>query len=58
MGCHRVSHGSRDSGAHASDDATDIIASCRDDMKALWLDEAVRNVLAKRKVRIEDGAGL
>ncbi|EDR01363.1 G-protein alpha subunit [Laccaria bicolor S238N-H82] len=50
-------HGTRDSGSFTSDDATDIIASCRDDMKALWLDEAVQKVLAKRKVRIEDGAG-
>lgn len=51
-------HGTRDSGSYTSDDATDIIASCREDMKALWLDEAVRKVLVKRKVRLEDGAGL
>lgn len=52
------SHGSRDSASNPSDEITDIIASCKDDMKALWADEVVRSVLLKRKVRIEDGAGL
>ena len=51
-------HGTRDSGSYTTDDATDIITSCRDDMKALGLHEAVRKVLVKRKVKIEDGAGL
>lgn len=40
------------------DEATEIIASCLQDMKTLWTDEIVRAVLRKRKVRIEDAAGL
>jgi guanine nucleotide-binding protein alpha-1 subunit len=40
------------------DEATEVIASCRDDIKALWMDEAVRGVLAKRRLRVEDSAGL
>jgi guanine nucleotide-binding protein alpha-1 subunit len=40
------------------DEATEVIASCREDIKALWMDEAVRGVLKKRKVMIEDSAGL
>ncbi|PPQ94855.1 hypothetical protein CVT25_007227 [Psilocybe cyanescens] len=39
------------------DDATEIIASCLEDMKALWTDEVVKVVLRKRKIRIEDTAG-
>jgi hypothetical protein len=41
-----------------SDEATDVIASCREDMKALWSDEAVRTVLKKRNRRLEHSAGL
>lgn len=41
-----------------SDDATEVIASCKEDMKALWTDEVVRSVLAKRNMRVEDSAGL
>uniref|UniRef100_A0A8H8CD70 G-alpha-domain-containing protein n=1 Tax=Psilocybe cubensis TaxID=181762 RepID=A0A8H8CD70_PSICU len=39
------------------DDATEILASCLDDMKALWTDDVVRAVLRKRRIRIEDTAG-
>ncbi|KAH9477257.1 Guanine nucleotide-binding protein alpha-4 subunit [Psilocybe cubensis] len=39
------------------DDATEILASCLDDMKALWTDDVVRAVLKKRRIRIEDTAG-
>ncbi|CAA7269764.1 unnamed protein product [Cyclocybe aegerita] len=51
---HGSDDGSREGGA---DDVTDVIASCREDMKALWSDEAVRTVLKKRKTRMEDSAG-
>jgi hypothetical protein len=34
------------------------LASCQEDMKALWSDEAVKMVLKKRKLRLEDTAGL
>ncbi|CAA7268550.1 unnamed protein product [Cyclocybe aegerita] len=51
-------HGSDNgSGEGGSDDATDVIASCREDMQALWSDEAVRVVLKKRRLRLEDSAG-
>lgn len=40
------------------DEATDIIASCREDMKTLWSDADVQTVLQKRKVRLQDSAGL
>lgn len=39
-------------------EATDVISACCDDMKALWADETVRIVLHKRKVNLEDEAGL
>lgn len=42
----------------SADGATDILASCQEDMKALWSDEAVKMVLRKRKLRLEDTAGL
>ncbi|KAF8880735.1 guanine nucleotide binding protein, alpha subunit [Infundibulicybe gibba] len=38
------------------DDATDLIASCREDMMALWADKAVRAVLNVRGMRLEDSA--
>lgn len=40
------------------DDATEVIASCKDDMKALWTDQAVKDILEKRRMRIQDSAGL
>ncbi|TFK38865.1 guanine nucleotide binding protein, alpha subunit [Crucibulum laeve] len=39
------------------DEATEVIASCREDMKALWMDPIVRDVLKKRRMRLEDSAG-
>ncbi|EAU80314.1 hypothetical protein CC1G_13233 [Coprinopsis cinerea okayama7 len=48
---------SEGSGDDAVDEATDVIAKCKDDIKALWMDEAVRLVLKKRKIRLEDSAG-
>ncbi|KAJ7573988.1 guanine nucleotide binding protein, alpha subunit [Mycena floridula] len=38
------------------DETAEVIASCRDDMKALWDDPTVREMLGKRKSRIEDSA--
>ncbi|KDQ49993.1 hypothetical protein JAAARDRAFT_63399 [Jaapia argillacea MUCL 33604] len=40
-----------------SDEATDVIAECREDMKALWQDEIVRHLLGSRKMRMENSAG-
>lgn len=39
------------------DEATEVIASCADDIKALWADEVVKSVLKRRKIRLEDTAG-
>ncbi|KAG5650297.1 hypothetical protein H0H81_012716 [Sphagnurus paluster] len=39
------------------DEATEVIVSCREDMKALWEDSVVRAVLRRRGVRMEDEAG-
>ncbi|TFY58140.1 hypothetical protein EVJ58_g6593, partial [Rhodofomes roseus] len=38
------------------DDATEVIAGCREDMKALWEDEVVREMLARQRMRMEDSA--
>jgi guanine nucleotide-binding protein subunit alpha len=40
------------------DEATETIASCRDDIKALWEDPLVQRVLMKHKVKISDSAEL
>lgn len=60
-----VKHGSGGEGPQSAqkhreilDEATEVVASCRGDMKALWMDEQVRSVLMKRKMRMEDSAGL
>jgi len=39
------------------DEVTEVIASCKDDMVALWSDPAVRTVLKNWNVRLEDSAG-
>lgn len=38
--------------------AAEVIASCADDMHALWMDSGVRAVLAQRGIRLEEGPGL
>ncbi|KAI9061527.1 G-alpha-domain-containing protein [Trametes sanguinea] len=35
------------------EDATEIIASCAEDMQALWNDPVVRDVLRRRKIRLD-----
>lgn len=39
------------------DPVTDMIAGCKDDMKALWDDKLVRLALRRRKLRLPDSAG-
>lgn len=39
------------------DEVTEVIASCKDDMVALWSDKAVKTVLKHWNVRLEDSAG-
>ena len=38
--------------------ATEIIASCAEDMQALWTDEVVRELLKRRKIKMELTPGL
>ena len=40
------------------DEVTDILAGCRQDMKNLWEDPVVKQVLAYRRSKIEDSSGL
>ena len=49
---------SREKAANATDDATEVIAECKQDMRALWVDPAVKAVLKRRRIRLEDSAGL
>ncbi|KAJ6539923.1 guanine nucleotide binding protein, alpha subunit [Mycena sp. CBHHK59/15] len=39
------------------DEVQGIIAGCRDDMRNVWEDRIVRDMLTRRKVRVEDSAG-
>lgn len=39
-------------------DITDILVGCRDDMKNLWDDPVVQQILTHRKAHIEDSSGL
>ncbi|RDB17773.1 Guanine nucleotide-binding protein alpha-4 subunit [Hypsizygus marmoreus] len=39
------------------DDISEVIASCKDDIKAIWEDPLVKEMLNRRKVRIEDTPG-
>ena len=39
-----------------ADDATEVIASCRDDMKALWEDKAVQALFQKHNICLQDSA--
>jgi guanine nucleotide-binding protein alpha-1 subunit len=41
-----------------AEDATEVIAGCREDIKSLWDDSVVRQVLYKRKVNLSDSATL
>lgn len=40
------------------DDVAEVLASLKDDIKALWEDPTVKEMLNRRKVRIEDYPGL
>lgn len=41
-----------------ADDATEVIFRSQEDIKALWEDETVRLILKKRRIRLEESAGL
>ncbi|THV05755.1 G-alpha-domain-containing protein [Dendrothele bispora CBS 962.96] len=56
----RAENGERNSSVHGGPDfesCTITIASCRNDMKALWEDRVVQKALEKRRVRLPDSAG-
>jgi guanine nucleotide-binding protein alpha-1 subunit len=47
-----------DSCPDARDAVTSVLAGCKDDMKALWDDKAVRLALKRRRLQLPDSAGL
>nr|GAT45923.1 predicted protein [Mycena chlorophos] len=52
-------HGTLRRGAHRDleDEVLSVLAGCREDIRALWEDRVVRQMMTRRKVRIEDSAG-
>ena len=59
----RNSTSSRDGGMRErwereAEEATQVIAGCREDMKMLWEDETIRKMLDRRRVRLEESGGL
>jgi len=53
-----VADGLADAPSQSLEAVTSTIADCRDDMKALWEDKAVRNALKRRRLQLGDSAGL
>ncbi|KAF8803373.1 heterotrimeric G protein alpha subunit [Phlegmacium glaucopus] len=51
--CARLAESSPNTG----DTATSVLAGCKDDMKALWDDKAVRLALKRRRLQLPDSAG-
>lgn len=45
-------------GLETPDEPQEIINSCRKDMMQLWNDDGVREILKKRKIRLEESSGL
>jgi guanine nucleotide-binding protein alpha-1 subunit len=50
--------GLADAPSQSLESVTSTIADCKDDMKALWEDKAVRNALKRRRLQLGDSAGL
>jgi guanine nucleotide-binding protein subunit alpha len=50
--------GLADGPSQSLESVTSAIADCKDDMKALWEDKAVRNALKRRRLQLGDSAGL
>lgn len=44
-------------GLETQDEPQEVLNMCRRDMMALWNDEGVRDVLRRRKIRLEEGSG-
>jgi len=53
----RTKDGCGDGCGGGVDAATESIATCKDDMKALWDDKSVRLALRRRRLRLPDSAG-
>ncbi|TFK99903.1 guanine nucleotide binding protein, alpha subunit [Pterulicium gracile] len=54
---HQVDSPEQRTSRDADDDATNIIASLREDIVSLWEDPVVKELLHRRKTRIEDSPG-
>ncbi|KAF9011827.1 heterotrimeric G protein alpha subunit [Cyathus striatus] len=48
---------SSSSSASGSDEITHTLANCKEDMKALWTDPAVKQALKKRHIQMSDSSG-
>ncbi|KAF8970479.1 guanine nucleotide binding protein, alpha subunit [Flammula alnicola] len=44
-------------GLETPDEPQEVLHSCRRDMMQLWNDEGVRDILRRRKIRLEEGSG-
>jgi hypothetical protein len=40
------------------DDVSEVLIACREDVKTLWVDPKIRELLKRREVRMEDAPGL
>jgi len=47
-----------DTGMHTRDEAQEVLNSCSYDIMTLWEDKLVREVLRRRKIRLEESPGL
>lgn len=47
-----------DNGMHTPDEAQEVLHSCSYDIMALWNDKFVREILRRRKIRLEESSGL
>ena len=37
-------------------DAAGVIAQCKDDIEELWADQCIREILARRKINLDNSA--
>ncbi|EPQ55869.1 G-alpha-domain-containing protein [Gloeophyllum trabeum ATCC 11539] len=49
--------GRRSKDFDTGEDVTEVLATCREDMKALWEDPVLQDVLRKNKIRMEESSG-
>jgi len=52
------SDGERSKALKRTDEVSEVIHSCKDDMKALWADPVVRDLLKKRDLSLDEHSGL